>query len=133
MEIMDIATKMLGDKLGGGGNPDLLKGALGKLIGGGDELDLAGLVGGLKDKGLGDIADSWLGDGDNAGISADQVKDVIGGEKIQEAATQLGTDEGSLLDSLKVLIPQMVDKSSKGGSLLDSLGGLDGIAGKFLK
>jgi uncharacterized protein YidB (DUF937 family) len=132
MDIMDIATKMLGDKIGGGADNDLVKGALGKLIGGGDSLDLGGLLGGLKEKGLGSVADSWLGDGDNAEISADQVKDVLGGDKIKEAAEALGADEGSLLDGLKDLLPQMVDKSSSGGSLLDSLGGLGGIAKKFL-
>ncbi|MDH3692286.1 MAG: YidB family protein [Gammaproteobacteria bacterium] len=133
MDFMDIATKMLGDKLGGGGgDADALKGVLGKLIGGGDSLDLAGLVGGLKDKGLGDIADSWLGDGENADISADQVKDLIGDDKLKQAAEALGTEEDSLLDGLKDLLPQMVDKSSSGGSLLDSLGGLGGIAKKFL-
>jgi len=78
------------------------------------------------------VASSWLGDGDNADISADQLKDVLGGDKISEAAAQLGTDEGSLLESLREAIPQMVDKSSSGGSLMDSLGGLGGMAKKFL-
>ena len=131
MDIMDIATKMLGDKFGGG-DASALKGVLGKLIWGGDSLDLAGLVSGLKDKGLGNIAASWLGDGENTAISADQAKDVIGGDNIKQAAQALGTDKGSLLDGLKDLLPQMVDKSSSGGSLLDSLGGLGGIAKKFL-
>ena len=86
----------------------------------------------MKDKGLGDVANSWLGSGENAGISANQVKDVIGGDKIRQAAQALGADEGSLLDGLKDLLPQMVDQSSPDGSLLDSLGGLGGIASKFL-
>ena len=133
MDIMDIATKMLGSKLGS--DASALQGVLGKLIGGGDSLDLAGLIGGLQEKGLGNIADSWLGDGDNAEISAHQVKDVIGGDNIKQAAEELGTDESSLLDGLKDLLPQMVDKSSGGGSLLESLGGLGGLGGiakKFL-
>jgi uncharacterized protein YidB (DUF937 family) len=131
MDIMDVATKMLGDKLGGG-DAGALSGVLGKLIGDGDSLDLTGLVSGLQDKGLGNIAESWLGDGANTDISADQVRDVIGGDKIKQAAQALGADEGSLLDGLKDLLPQMIDKSSSGGSLLDSLGGLGGIAKKFL-
>ena len=49
-----------------------------------------------------------------------------------DAASQLGTDEGSLLDGLKDALPQMVDKASSGGSLLDSVGGLGGLAKKFL-
>ena len=95
----------------------------------GGGLDLGGLVKGLQSKGLGDVAGSWLGDGENAEISADQLKDVLGQEKIAEAASQLGTDEGSLLDSLKDALPQIVDKSSSGGSLMDSIGGLGALGG----
>lgn len=133
MDIMDIAIRTLGSKLGGaGGNTDLIKNVVGKLVGAGESLDLGGLVDGLKEKGLGNVAETWLGDGDNAEITETQVREVLGKDKISEAATALGTDENSLLDGLKGLLPQMVDKSSSGGSLLDSLGGLSGLAKKFL-
>lgn len=98
-------------------------------------MDIGGLVAGLKEKGLGDVASSWLGDGENAEISADQLKEVLGGEKVAQAAAELGTDEGSLLDGLKDALPQVLDQASSGGSLLDSLGGLGGLGGmakKFL-
>ena len=95
-------------------------------------MDIGGLVSGLKEKGLGNVADSWLGDGENAEISADQLKDVLGADKVAQAAQQLGTDEGSLLSGLKDSLPQVVDQASKGGSLLGSLGGLGGMAKKFL-
>ena len=133
MDIMKLAQGMLAQKLGG--NSDAIGGVLNGLIGGGDSADMGGLVEGLKAKGLGSVAESWLGDGENQEISADQLKDVIGGDKISQAAAQLGTDEGSLLDGLKDALPQMVDKSSSGGSLLDSVGGLGGVANmakKFL-
>jgi len=133
MDVMNLAKGLLAQKLGG--NSDAIGGILNSLIGGGNSADIGGLVNGLKEKGLGDVADSWLGDGDNAEISADQLKDVLGGEKVAAAAAELGTDEGSLLDSLKEAIPQMVDKSSSGGSLLDKVGGLGAVAGmakKFL-
>jgi len=137
MDIKKLAIGMIAKKLVGGaaGNNDMIGNVMGSLLGGGQEgggFDLGGLVNGLKDKGHGDVAESWLGDGDNADISADQLKDVLGGDKISEAAAQLGTDEGSLLESLREAIPQMVDKSSSGGSLMDSLGGLGGMAKKFL-
>jgi len=133
MDIMNLAKGMLAKKLGG--NSDAIGGVMDNLLGGGDKMDIGGLVSGLQSKGLGDVASSWLGDGENAEISADQLKDVLGAEKVTEAAAQLGTDEGSLLDGLKDAIPQMVDKSSSGGSLLDSVGGIGGLAGmakKFL-
>jgi uncharacterized protein YidB (DUF937 family) len=46
-------------------------------------------------------------------------------------ASQLNTDEGSLLDGLKDALPQIIDKSSSGGSLLDSANDLLGMARKF--
>lgn len=133
MDLMNLAQGLIAKKLGGS-NP-AIGGVLNSLIGGGDKADLGGLLSGLKEKGLGDVAESWTGDGENAPISAEQLKDVLGAEKVTAAAAELGTDEGSLLDSLKDAIPQMVDKGSSGGSLLDKVGGIGGLAGmakKFL-
>lgn len=133
MDVMNLAKGLLAQKLGG--NSDAIGSVMNSLLGSGDTADIGGLVNGLKEKGLGDVAESWLGDGANAEISADQLKDVLGGEKVAQAAAELGTDEGSLLESLKDAIPQMVDQSSKGGSLLDSVGGIGGLASmakKFL-
>lgn len=133
MDIMNLAKGLLASKLGA--DNDAIGGVMESLLGAGDTADVGSLLNGLKEKGLGDVASSWLGDGENAEISADQLKDVLGGEKVAEAAAKLGTDEGSLLDSLKDAIPQMIDKSSSGGSLLESVGGLGalgGIAKKFL-
>jgi len=140
MDIMKLATQVLASKLGGdaGGNSDLVTSVIGKLLGGSSNegIDLGSIVGNLQNSGLGNIAESWLGDGDNEGISADQVQSMLGSEKIAEAAQQLGTDQNSLLSGLQDMIPQVVDKSSSGGSLLDSVGGIGGLASmasKFLK
>jgi len=130
MDIKSLAAGMLMKKLGG--DSGAIGGVLESLVGSGDSMDLGSLVSGLKDKGLGDVASSWIGEGENKAISADQLKDVLGSDKVSEAAAKLGTDEGSLLDSLKDAIPQVVDQASSGGSLLDSLGGVSGLAKKFL-
>lgn len=133
MDMKSIAAGMLAQKLGI--NQSMVGGIMDKLVGGGDKMDVAGLVGSMKDKGMGDVADSWLGDGANQSVSADQLKDVLGAEQVTEAAAQLGTDENSLLGGLQAALPQMVDKASSGGSLLDSVGGVGGLAGlakKFL-
>ncbi len=129
MDVMDIAKMMLAKKLGG--DSAQIGNALGGLLGGAKEgggLDLGNIVSGLQSKGLGDVAESWLGDGENAEISAEQVQEVLGQESITKAAAEMGTDEGSLLEGLKEALPQMVDKSSSGGSLLDSVGGVGGLA-----
>ena len=142
MDLMKLGTQLVMSKLGGGGaSSDSITSVLGNLLGGGgdNESDGGGGIGSIlssmKEKGLGSIADSWLGDGDNEEISTDQLRDVVGGSKVTEMASELGTDEDSLLSGLKDALPQMVDKSSSGGSLLDNLGGLSGALGmakKFL-
>ena len=136
-----MAMGMIAAKIGGNlMNNDAIGQAMSGLLGGGaggqaGGFDLGGLVNGMKEKGHGAVAESWLGDGENADISPEQLKDVLGAEKVSQCAAQLGTDEGSLLEGLREAVPQMVDKSSSGGSLLDSLGGLGGVANmakKFL-
>lgn len=140
MDIMKIGAQLLASKLGGNANSDQVTNMLGGLLGGNSDssqgLDFGSLLSGLKDKGLGDVAQSWLGDGDNEEISASQLEDVLGAEKVQEMASQLGTDQDSLLSGLSEALPQMVDKSSSGGNLLDSVGGIGGLASlakKFFK
>jgi len=143
MDIMKLATQLLASKLGGnaGGNSDMVSSVIGSLLGGsggsgGSGIDLGSLVGNLQNNGLGDIAESWLGDGDNAHISRDQIQSMLGSDKIQAAAEQLGADQNDLLRGLQDMIPQVVDKSSSGGNLLDAVGGIGGLASmasKFLK
>jgi len=139
MDIMKLGAQLLAAKLGSNTNSDQITNVLGSLLGGGNSnggLDLGSLVSGLQGNGLENVVQSWLGDGDNDDISEQQVEGLFGSEKIQELASQLGTDQGSLLSGLKDALPQMVDKSSSGGSLLDSVGGVAGLAGlasKFLK
>lgn len=126
MDILQMGTELLKSSLGGQGNQntDAISGVLQKLIGSGDQLDIAGMIAAMQSGGLASIAASWLGDGDNAAVSDSEVREVIGSDKISEAAAQLGTDENSLLAGLTQVLPEIADRSSSGGSLLDAIGGL---------
>lgn len=140
MDMMKLATQLLASKLGGsaGANTSQVESVIGSLLGGGNKggIDLGSLLGGLQKGGLANVAESWLGDGDNEHISRSQIEELLGSDKIKQAASQLGADQNDLLRGLQNMIPQVVDKSSSGGSLLDSVGGIGGLAslaGKFLK
>jgi len=141
MDMMQLAGQLLASQLGnssGGGNADLVQSVIGGLLGGSGKqgIDLGSLVGNLQNSGLGDIAESWLGDGDNQHISRSQIENIFGSDKIQSAASQLGADQNDILRGLQNMLPQVVDKSSSGGNLLDAVGGISGLAGlasKFLK
>ena len=130
MDIGDLAKTMLAKKLGG--NSDAVGAVMDQLLGSGDKVDLAGLVGQFQQNGLGEAAASWLGDGANASVSAEQVQSALGAAEVAQAADKLGMDQAALLNGLKDALPQLIDKSSSGGSLLGSMGGLGGLAKKFL-
>lgn len=113
-----------------------LTSALSNLTGGNSDggFDIGSLLGKMQGGGLADIAQSWLGDGDNAPIEESQITDMFGSDKISDFASQLGLSEDEAVGGLRDAIPQIVDNASSGGSLLDSIGGISGamdLAGKL--
>ena len=134
---MKLGTQLILSKLGGNASEGGIASALASLLGGGGSsdkdsgdggLDLGSLVGNMmgKEGGLGNIVSSWLGDGDNEAVSGSQIKEILGGDKVAEFANQVGVDEDTAAESLAEAVPQMVDKGSSGGSLLDAVGGIGG-------
>ena len=106
--------------------------ALGGLLGNSEGgLDLSSLVGGLSQNGLGEIVGSWLGNGENAPISADQITDLLGSDKISEFASNLGLSVDSAKGALADALPQVVDQatSGEGGMLDDMLANVGGAKG----
>ncbi|MFT4725691.1 MAG: hypothetical protein ACI9UN_000186 [Granulosicoccus sp.] len=117
MDFMKMGQELLGDKMGDlGGVMEALSG-----LTSGEGLDIAGIAEKLKEGGLGDQVTSWLGDGDNSPVSADQLTNAFGSDKISEMASKLGLDTGSAAETLSQVMPSLMDKLSSGGSLLDSL------------
>src|SRR6056297_1975878 len=105
----------------------------GLLPGEGKSVDLSALIGKMQGGGLASLAESWLGDGGNAGIGAEQLMSIFGSGDIMRFADKLGLDQDTALEGLKTAVPEMVDKASTGGTL-ESLGGAGGVmdlAGKL--
>ncbi len=119
----------LADELTGSLSFDAVKDALaGLLPGQGKSVDLGALVGLMQNQGLASMAESWLGDGGNQSIGADQLIGMLGSDSIRNFASKLGLDEGSALSGLQEAVPAMVDKASAGG-VLESIGGMSGVMG----
>jgi uncharacterized protein YidB (DUF937 family) len=107
--------------------------ALGSLFGGSSgSLNLGNLLSKMQQGGLGDIAASWLGSGANAPISPEAVTDLVGNDKIADFASRFGLSEESAKNAIASALPEMVDKASPNGSLLEGLigniGGLGGLS-----
>lgn len=132
---MFINSKQSGDA-GSGLDIGNLTSALSGLAGGdrsNDGFGLGSLLSKMDSSGLGAIAKSWLGDGNNEAISPDQITNMLGADKISEFASKLGLSNEEAAGGLSEALPQMVDKASRGGSLLDSIGGVSGAIGMASK
>ena len=119
---------------GGGGQADLLGaviGMLGQSGGQGGGLGgLAGLVNKMQQSGLGDVANSWVGTGENQAIAPDQLGQVLGGDMISGLTQQLGMNQGDLLGQLSQMLPQVVDKLTPNGQVPQ--GDIGNILGSLL-
>jgi uncharacterized protein YidB (DUF937 family) len=106
----------------GGGLSDLLKGALGGLLGGSAAGGVMG--GGLDDlikqmqkHGFADTADSWVGPGPNRTIAPGDLAKVLGADQIDAMAEHSGMSREELLDGLSRHLPEVVDRLTPEGEV----------------
>ncbi len=138
MDLMQIGAQLLQSKLGSNIQTGDIASALSGLLGG-DNFDIGSLISKIQgNSGLASMAASWLGDGANSAMSGSQVMDIFGKDKVSEFASKLNIDEGTASNGLADMLPQLIDKASSGGSLLESAmgsmggaGGLMGMVGKL--
>jgi len=140
MELTDILK--MGASLIEGNNDDATTGldidkivsAMQGLIANRDgSLDLAAIVGNLSKNGLGEIVGSWLGTGENKAISPEDVNLLLGDEKIDAFANELGLDRESAKSALADALPHVVDKAtSDENNIVDQMLGGGGNAMEML-
>ena len=131
MDLVDMGARMLSDKLGLEVDTATISKALIQLLGDGQgNIDLAGLAGRMaQGGGLESVLGTWLNDGANAPVSSDSILDMLGQGDVSEFASSLGTDTGTAAQGLSEVLPQLMDKASSGGSLLQAAGGMGGLMG----
>jgi uncharacterized protein YidB (DUF937 family) len=100
-----------------------------------------GGLGGLMDKfnqaGLGPVLSSWIGSGQNAPISGEQLGNVLGGDTLTELAGKLGMSPGDAAGQLAQVLPGLIDHLTPHGQApangLGDAGDLLGMLGGFLQ
>jgi uncharacterized protein YidB (DUF937 family) len=78
---------------------------------------LQGIVTKLQQGGLNDQVRSWLGNGANLPVTADQLRSALGNEQVQQIARQLGLPVDAALKLLAEHLPTAVDQASPNGTL----------------
>lgn len=81
---------------------------------------VAGLQKMFQQGGLGNVMSSWIGNGQNLPISADQLQSVLHSGALQQVAQKAGIDPTQLTGMMSSLLPSLVDKLSPNGQLPDA-------------
>jgi uncharacterized protein YidB (DUF937 family) len=110
-------------------NSPAIKGALGQLeaavlpivlsevLGQGGQGGLSAIVAKLEQAGLGDQVKSWIGNGHNLPITADQLRAALGSDVVKQLAARFNVPIDQLSEVLAQQLPQAVDHASPNGTL----------------
>jgi uncharacterized protein YidB (DUF937 family) len=110
-------------------NSDAFKGALGQLeaavvpvvlsqvLGDGSQGGLSAIVAKLQQAGLGDQVKSWIGNGQNLPITAEQLQAALGSDTVKQLAARFNIPIDQLSKVLAQQLPAAVDHASPNGTL----------------
>lgn len=120
-----IANTVLGKFTGG--TPGSIAGVANELLN--ENGGLSGVLDKFKESGLGGLAASWVGKGENLPISAEQISSVLGSGTIATLAEKFGITPETLSAQLAEHLPTMVDKVTPDGEVN---AGSDGMLSNIL-
>ncbi|WP_456450639.1 YidB family protein [Hydrogenimonas sp.] len=86
--------------------------------------------------GLGEVVGTWIGQGENARLDADQVEKLVDADTLARFARALGVQEETAKRALADALPKIVDEATPPedgplDALLAQIGNLEGTAGIF--
>lgn len=104
---------------------------------------LSGLLEKFQGHGMGEAAQSWVGNGANQPLSANQVTQALGPDMLQQLVAKFGGSSPQLAQLVAQFLPMVIDQLTPKGKLptdngagglgqLD-LGALAGLASQFFK
>lgn len=97
---------------------------------------LGGLVEKFNQGGMCDHVKSWIGNGQNLPISAEQITQILGSDTVRTMAAKLGIDPDQAAQQLSAMLPGLIDKLTPHGEApaggLGNSNDLMGMLGGFL-
>jgi len=127
MQLFEIAQELLGGQAPGAGDMvGTVTQVLNNRPGG-----LDGVLQSLQNGGLGDAVGSWIGPGQNAPVSGEQVQGALGSGVVQDLASKLGISTTAASAHLSQLLPGIIDHLTPNGEVPP--GGLAGAGMDFVK
>jgi uncharacterized protein YidB (DUF937 family) len=110
-------------------NSDAFKGMLGQIegavlpvvlsqvLGNGSQGGLSAIVAKLQQAGLGDQVNSWIGNGTNLPITAQQLQAALGSDTVKQLAARFNIPIDQITQVLAQQLPTAVDHASPNGTL----------------
>jgi uncharacterized protein YidB (DUF937 family) len=78
---------------------------------------LQNVVAQFEKNGLGDTMKSWISQGQNLPITADQIHQALGSDTVKNLAAKMGLPADKLAELLAQHLPQAIDKVTPDGKL----------------
>src|ERR1700751_1554723 len=88
-----------------------------EVMGTGGQGGLSAIVAKLEQAGFGDHVKSWIGNGQNLPITADQLRQVLGNDTVRQIAAKYNIPIDQVAEVLAHQLPLAVDQASPGGRL----------------
>ena len=90
---------------------------LSEVLGNGSQGGLTAIVAKLQQAGLGDQVKSWIGNGQNLPITAEQLQEVLSSDTVKQLAARYNIPVDQLSQVLAHALPTAVDHASPDGKL----------------
>lgn len=78
---------------------------------------LSALVQQFQANGLGSIIQSWVSTGPNQPITAQQIQQALGSDKVKQIAARIGLDPNVVTQKLSTMLPQIVNHLTPSGQI----------------
>lgn len=116
MGLFDGISGMISNAMGGGQPGSIANEFMGVLQQHGVN-GVGDLVGKFQQAGLGQVAASWVSNGQNHGITADQVQAVLGSSAIASLAAKFGVNPDQVSSLISQHLPGIVDHLTPNGQV----------------
>jgi uncharacterized protein YidB (DUF937 family) len=90
---------------------------LGSQQAGQQQAGLGGLLQGFQRAGLDGLIQSWISTGQNQAISGNQLRDALGGDRVDALSRQAGLSPDQGLGALTQLLPSLIDQLTPDGQV----------------
>ncbi len=116
MSILDNVKQMVGGQAAQGEEAGLL-GHVMEMVNNPATGGLQGFVQQFHDKGLGGVVSSWVSNQDNQAITAQQIEQVVGQERVNAIASRLGIPPEEASAKLAQFLPSIIDRLTPAGKV----------------